>query len=544
MRERVEALAALVVLVTAGSTAWYAIALGRFTTGQTTGSGLPLELTFYPMGVGAVCMTVFALARVLGRDVRDLAAALAIALALAAAGWAWSRLAAGVTSPSGPPMLAAFVGCVIGGVPIGFALAFTALIFIWLGGMLPGLIFAQQMARGIDTFVLLAIPFFILVGYLMEANGMSVRLIALLERLVGRAARRAQRRHGFVHGDLLGHFRLEDGRRRRGGLGAHSGGSARAAESRRRRRIAGGLGGDGGDDSAVHQSDHSRLRRQPFDRRPVHGGIVAGGTDGARPDRGGDPVRRRRPVPGGGGRGQDAARQALGRRGGHVGAAGDHLRRLPIGDRDRDRDFLIRRLLRAGGWRAGVPRVGTARRGAQFRPGGHPRGTGAVHRRRGAVALVRADPAANSAGAGAGDDRAFARGRRVAVPAALDPDPDRDGFGAGGRGGADHLRALAAARRDGYRHRRPALRRGAGHRDGHRPVRAPARARPLRRLPDRRGPDRGHDQADAGLSRIAAGVRARDRVRPRVDDVAAAGCSGISEGRNLPSPALRGRGLG
>jgi tripartite ATP-independent transporter DctM subunit len=187
MRERVEALAALVVLVTAGSTAWYAIALGRFTTGQTTGSGLPLELTFYPMGVGAVCMTVFALARVVGRNVRDLAAALAIALALAAAGWAWSWFAAGVTSPSGPPMLAAFVGCVIGGVPIGFALAFTALIFIWLGGMLPGLIFAQQMARGIDTFVLLAIPFFILVGYLMEANGMSVRLIALLERLVGRA---------------------------------------------------------------------------------------------------------------------------------------------------------------------------------------------------------------------------------------------------------------------------------------------------------------------------------------------------------------------
>jgi tripartite ATP-independent transporter DctM subunit len=187
MRDRVEALAALVVLVTAGSTAWYAIALGRFTTGQTTGSGLPLELTFYPMGAGAVCMTVFALARVLGRNVLDLAAALAIALALAAAGWAWSWLAAGVTSPSGPPMLAAFVGCVIGGVPIGFALAFTALIFIWLGGMLPGLIFAQQMARGIDTFVLLAIPFFILVGYLMEANGMSVRLIALLERLVGRA---------------------------------------------------------------------------------------------------------------------------------------------------------------------------------------------------------------------------------------------------------------------------------------------------------------------------------------------------------------------
>ena len=51
---------------------------------------------------------------------------------------------------------------------------------------LPGEIFAQQMARGIDNFVLLAVPFFILVGYLMEANGMSVRLISLLLRGVGR----------------------------------------------------------------------------------------------------------------------------------------------------------------------------------------------------------------------------------------------------------------------------------------------------------------------------------------------------------------------
>ncbi len=37
-RRRVDAVAALVVLVTAGSIAWNAIALGRFTTGQTTGS--------------------------------------------------------------------------------------------------------------------------------------------------------------------------------------------------------------------------------------------------------------------------------------------------------------------------------------------------------------------------------------------------------------------------------------------------------------------------------------------------------------------------
>ena len=185
-RGRVDAIAALVVLSTAASIAWYAIALGQFTTGQTTGSGLPLELTFYPMGAGALCMTIFALILFCRRKPSDIAVAVVLALALAGAVYGWRFIGAGATR-AGAPMLLGFVGCLTGGVPIGFALAFTALIYIWIDGALPGVIFAQQMARGIDNFVLLAIPFFILVGYLMEANGMSVRLIALLERLVGRA---------------------------------------------------------------------------------------------------------------------------------------------------------------------------------------------------------------------------------------------------------------------------------------------------------------------------------------------------------------------
>ena len=69
------------------------------------------------------------------------------------------------------------------------------------------MIFAQQMARGIDNFVLLAIPFFILVGYLMEANGMSVRLIELLERLVGRMRGGLNVVMVLVDGDVLRHLR-------------------------------------------------------------------------------------------------------------------------------------------------------------------------------------------------------------------------------------------------------------------------------------------------------------------------------------------------
>jgi tripartite ATP-independent transporter DctM subunit len=185
-RRVVDAIGALLVTVIAGYVAYNAIKLGGLTTGQTSGSGLPLELTFYPMGVGALFMTVFAANLFCRRPVRDMVAAIAVTGLIVGLYLALDRLAPESVPSSGTLMLAGFFVTLFGGLPIGFALALAALTFIWVEGTLPGVIFAQQMARGIDNFVLLAIPFFILVGYLMEANGMSVRLIELLQRAVGR----------------------------------------------------------------------------------------------------------------------------------------------------------------------------------------------------------------------------------------------------------------------------------------------------------------------------------------------------------------------
>jgi tripartite ATP-independent transporter DctM subunit len=185
-RRLIDAVSALLVVIISAYVAYHAIELGYMTTGQTTGAGLPLEWTFYPMGAGAACMTVFALDQYIRRGVIDILQSIAIVAGVAVVWLAWSALAPGTVPGPGVLMLVAFVLSLCGGMAIGFALALAALIFIWAEGNLPGVIFAQQMARGIDNFVLLAIPFFILVGYLMEANGMSVRLIALLERLIGR----------------------------------------------------------------------------------------------------------------------------------------------------------------------------------------------------------------------------------------------------------------------------------------------------------------------------------------------------------------------
>ena len=186
VRRIVDSMGALLVTIVAGYVAFNAIKLGALTTGQTSGSGLPLEWTFYPMGVGALFMTVFAAEVFFSRNVRDVIAGIVATAVIVGLYLAWDALAPASVPSSGTLMLLGFFITLFGGLPIGFALALAALIFIWAEGTLPGVIFAQQMARGIDNFVLLAIPFFILVGYLMEANGMSVRLIELLQRAVGR----------------------------------------------------------------------------------------------------------------------------------------------------------------------------------------------------------------------------------------------------------------------------------------------------------------------------------------------------------------------
>jgi tripartite ATP-independent transporter DctM subunit len=185
-RQLVEATGAALTTVIAGTVAFNALKLGWLTTGQTSGSGLPLQWTFYPMGAGTLFMTIFAADLFCARPLRDAIAAVLTLVLVVSLYWAWDFLAPSSVPSSGLLMLAGFFVTLCGGLPIGFALALASLTFIWVEGTLPGVIFAQQMARGIDNFVLLAIPFFILVGYLMEANGMSGRLIELLQRAAGR----------------------------------------------------------------------------------------------------------------------------------------------------------------------------------------------------------------------------------------------------------------------------------------------------------------------------------------------------------------------
>lgn len=71
-------------------------------------------------------------------------------------------------------------------VPVAFALILSVVItLLWEGGI-NLMILPQQVMGGIDNLLLLAIPFFLLAGDLMTAGGMTDRLLALTNAILGR----------------------------------------------------------------------------------------------------------------------------------------------------------------------------------------------------------------------------------------------------------------------------------------------------------------------------------------------------------------------
>ena len=82
-------------------------------------------------------------------------------------------------------LLGSFVVLIFMRVPIGFALGLSSILTTWYLD-LPLMVVAQGIVRGIDVFVLLAVPFFIIAGEIMGAGGISARLVGLANALVGR----------------------------------------------------------------------------------------------------------------------------------------------------------------------------------------------------------------------------------------------------------------------------------------------------------------------------------------------------------------------
>lgn len=77
------------------------------------------------------------------------------------------------------------IGLFVLGVPIAVSMGLAALAAIVVSGNIPIEVLAQRVVTGVDSFPLLAVPFFILAGALMNSGGITVRLVRLAGALVG-----------------------------------------------------------------------------------------------------------------------------------------------------------------------------------------------------------------------------------------------------------------------------------------------------------------------------------------------------------------------
>lgn len=90
-----------------------------------------------------------------------------------------------------------FLVLLVTGVPIAFVLGIAATAHILVGDAATLSIVPQRLFAGLDQFVLMSIPFFILAGFLMNEAQLTARLVQFADHLVGRW------RGGLAHVNVL-----------------------------------------------------------------------------------------------------------------------------------------------------------------------------------------------------------------------------------------------------------------------------------------------------------------------------------------------------
>jgi C4-dicarboxylate transporter DctM subunit len=167
---------------------WMSIALVRARAGEVSPAlGFPMALFMVPLAIGALSMSVVLCRRIVAFGVRGASSGLIWTIAIGAILFAADRLSGGLVDAINPLLLllGSFVALLVLNMPIAFCFGVVSVIYLWFIGTGSLTIIAQRLVAGPTSFVLIAVPLFILGGALMEAGGISRRLVAMATGMVG-----------------------------------------------------------------------------------------------------------------------------------------------------------------------------------------------------------------------------------------------------------------------------------------------------------------------------------------------------------------------
>lgn len=184
-------LAAMDWLVFAGSLyiAWISVAVVASRSDELS-TVMEISMAWFvaPLTIGMVLMAFFALGRLLQHDIGETIRAGVVTIAtlfiLVILYALWGPFEG---SAALPWLVVLVLGLLLGlGLPVGFVLAAVALLYIHYSGSGRLIAVPSTMQSGVSNFVLLAIPFFMMAGYVMTEGGLSRRLSDFVVALVGR----------------------------------------------------------------------------------------------------------------------------------------------------------------------------------------------------------------------------------------------------------------------------------------------------------------------------------------------------------------------
>ena len=82
-------------------------------------------------------------------------------------------------------LLGGFLALMVSGIPVAIAMASASLVYVMWSGSVPDFVVIHRMYGGVDSFPLLAVPFFIWAGNLMNNAGITNRIYNFALALVG-----------------------------------------------------------------------------------------------------------------------------------------------------------------------------------------------------------------------------------------------------------------------------------------------------------------------------------------------------------------------
>jgi tripartite ATP-independent transporter DctM subunit len=184
-RSYISATADLIIFYYSTYLAVMGVVMMRKTTEDTPVLLIPFSYVYAAIALSGTLMAFFLLIRVFSREKKKLIVSFLVSIALSGlvyfifgrGGFSGLNLVA--------VMLVSFAIFIFAGMPIAFAIGIGSTLFLILYQKAPIILTHTRLFGGIDSFPLLAVPFFILAGELMNIGGVTVRLVALAKVLVG-----------------------------------------------------------------------------------------------------------------------------------------------------------------------------------------------------------------------------------------------------------------------------------------------------------------------------------------------------------------------